>query len=58
MLGKAAEVEGEFSEALSFYRKALVFCIDNDYSKELKQNIKRTKFKRFKKNWEKWQLKN
>lgn len=57
MLGKVAEVEGEFAEALRYYRKALIFCIDNDYSKELRQNIKRTKFKRFKKSLEKWQLK-
>jgi tetratricopeptide (TPR) repeat protein len=57
MLGKVAESEGNFTEALRCYRKALISCMDNSDAKELKQNIKRTKLKRFKNSWKKWQLK-
>lgn len=57
MLGKVAETEGNFAEALRCYRKALNSCMDNSDAKELKQNIKRTKLKRFKNSWKKWQLK-
>ena len=38
ILGKVAEAEGNYSEALRYYKKALIHCMDNDDSKELKQN--------------------
>lgn len=57
-LGRIREKEGRFAEAISFYRKALVHCMDNDEMQELKQTIKRTKFKRFKNRIKKWQLQN
>ena len=55
MLGKVAEAEAEFSIALKYYRKALMDCLNNDFSVELKQNIKRIKFKRFKTRFKRWQ---
>lgn len=57
MLGKVAEAEAKFSDALYYYKKALIHCMDNDDSKALKLNIKRTKFKRLRKSLRKWQLK-
>jgi tetratricopeptide (TPR) repeat protein len=51
MLGKMSEVEGNYRAALRYYRKALLVCMDNDVQLELRQNIKRAKFKRLKKSW-------
>jgi tetratricopeptide (TPR) repeat protein len=54
-LGKVAEQQQSFAEALGCYRRAVVNCMDNDRLMELKQTIKRTKLKRFKKAWGMWQ---
>ncbi len=56
-LGHLAEKQGNFGLAIRNYRKALMHSMDNNASKELKQNIKRTKFKKFKTNW-RWQRQN
>ncbi len=58
MLGKIEEIEGNYTSALKFYRKALISCMDNETLKQMKLNIKRARFKRFKKSWVKWQLTN
>lgn len=57
VLGKVAEMEGDFKNAIVYYRKALTACVDNDDVDELKKHIRRAKAKRIKKSWEKWQLK-
>ncbi|UII21277.1 tetratricopeptide repeat protein [Fulvivirga ligni] len=54
VLGKVAETQGEYRKAIGYYRKALMNSVDNHVTKELKQNIKRTRLKRFKNNW-RWQ---
>ncbi len=57
ILGHLAEKQGDFGLAIRNYRKALMHSMDNNASKELKQNIKRTKFKKFKTYW-RWQRQN
>ena len=54
-LGTIAEKRGNYHDALTHYRRALLVCLDNEEITELKQNIKRTRFKRFKKRIGKWQ---
>lgn len=56
VLGKVSEMEGDFKNAIVYYKKALAACVDNEDADELKKHIKRAKVKRMKKNWEKWQL--
>ena len=56
MLGKVAEAEKDFNTALKYYRKALMSSIDVGNSAELKQNIKRIRFKQFKTKFKRWQL--
>ena len=57
-MGKVFERKALYSHAIKYYRSALVYCMDNKESKDLKQTIKRTKFKKLRKRMEKWQLKN
>ena len=57
-LGKVAEKEGDYNKAIGWYRKALIFCTNNRGTRELRQDIKRTRFKRFKTSWKKWQPQN
>lgn len=47
-IGGVAERKNNYSEAIWYYRKALIDSMDNDDVSELKQNIKRAKLKRFK----------
>ncbi len=47
-LGQLAERQGRFGDAIHFYKKAMMHCMDNYNAKELKQHVKRTRFKRFK----------
>ncbi|MBL3658903.1 hypothetical protein [Fulvivirga sediminis] len=54
VLGKIAETQCEYRKAIGYYRKALMSSVDNHTTKELKQDIKRTRIKKFKNNW-KWQ---
>lgn len=50
-LGKVAEAEGDFNEAIRLYKTALMESLDNYTSGELKKHIKRNKYKRFKQRW-------
>jgi tetratricopeptide (TPR) repeat protein len=50
-LGKVEEKRSNFSDAIHFYRKALMNSVDNEDTKELRQNIKRAKLKRLKTMW-------
>ena len=54
-LGKIAERQGIYSEAIGYYRKALMESTDNDDSAELKKDVKRTRMKRFRKLIKRWQ---
>ena len=54
-LGKVEEAEGNYRTAIQFYKKALFHSMNNQQVKELKQNIKRSRFKRIKLSWKKWQ---
>jgi Tfp pilus assembly protein PilF len=54
-LGYIAEKQGNFPQAIKYYRHALEVCMDNEDMVELKKNIKRTRFKRFKKRIKRWQ---
>lgn len=56
-LGHLAEKQGDYSAAIAYYRKALMHSMDNYTSNELKQNIKRTRFKKFKTTW-RWRRQN
>ncbi len=56
-LGNLAEKQGDFNIAIAYYKKALMHSMDNHASKEIKDNIKRTRFKKFKTNW-RWQRQN
>lgn len=56
-LGKIAERQNRFAEAMVYYRKALMVSTDNDQSDELKKDVKRTRRKRFKTLF-KWQRQN
>ena len=56
-LGKIHEVKGEFSKALSYYKKAMYITLDNYEATSMKRNIKRCKYKKFKRLF-KWQLQN
>lgn len=56
-LGHLAEKQGDYRAAIGYYRKALMHSMDNSASKELKQNIKRTRFKKFKTDW-RWRRQN
>ena len=46
ILGRAKEGQGEYKEAISYYRKVLMSCMDNEDMSELKKNIRRCRFKR------------
>jgi Tfp pilus assembly protein PilF len=56
-LGHLAEKLADYRSAIGYYRRALMHSMDNGASKELKQNIKRTKFKKFKTDW-RWRRQN
>lgn len=56
VLGQAAEARGQFAKAISYYKKALMYCFDNGGTKDLRQNIKRSRLKRIKTIWKKWPL--
>lgn len=43
--GKIRERNGQFKEAIAFYRKALLSCMNNDDMKDYRQNIRRCRFK-------------
>lgn len=55
-LGKIAERQGEFIEAIKYYRMAMMESTDNDDSAELKKDVKRIRMKRFKTILKRWQL--
>ncbi len=44
--GRMEERKGNFKEAIRYYKKAQSYCMYNDYLKELKQTVRRVKFKR------------
>jgi tetratricopeptide (TPR) repeat protein len=46
-LGRAAEMQGKYKNAIRFYKQALISCMDNEVSDEIRANIRRTRFKRF-----------
>ena len=50
-LGQAAEAQGQYKEAIEFYRKGLFASLDNTDASELKKHIKRNKYKRLKLRW-------
>ena len=50
-MGKAAEAEGDYKTALSLYRKGIMASLENYDVDDLKDHIKRVKYKRFKKRW-------
>lgn len=54
-LGKIAERQNRFVEAIAYYREALMVCTDNDQSDELKRDVRRTRRKRFKTLFKRWQ---
>ena len=54
-MGKIAERQGKFPEAIKYYREALMESTDNDDSAELKKDVKRIRMKRFKTIFRKWQ---
>lgn len=47
-LGKAYELKGEYSLAIKNYKKALMATIDSYYTENIKKDIKRCKFKKYK----------
>lgn len=55
-LGTLSEKRENYQEAMDFYQKALMECIDNEEITEIKQNIKRTRMKRFKTRLKRWRL--
>ena len=50
-LGQAAEAEGQYKEAIGYYRKGLFESLDNADAAELKKHIKRNKYKRLRLKW-------
>ena len=57
-LGKVAETQGQFSKAIAWYRKGMMQALDNYDVDDLKDHIKRNKYKRLKKRWKLWQREN
>jgi Tfp pilus assembly protein PilF len=57
-LGKVTEKQGQFSEALKYYKEALMESTDNEDSAELKKNVRRIRMKRFKTIIRQWQPQN
>lgn len=57
-MGKVAEAKGQFSKAIAYYRKGLMQALDNYDVDDLKDHIKRNKYKRLKKRWKLWQREN
>lgn len=57
-LGKAAEAQGQFKKAIALYRKGMMQALDNYDVDDLKDHIKRNKYKRLKKRWKLWQREN
>lgn len=57
-LGKVAEAEGQFSKAIAWYRKGMMQALDIFDVDDLKDHIKRNKYKRLKKRWKLWQREN
>lgn len=47
-LGLIAEKRSRFAEAIHHYRKAMMHCIDNYDAKELRQHVRRVRFKKWK----------
>ena len=46
--GKMFEMQNAYSEAIKSYRRAIMHCMDNDDISELRKNVKRARFKKFK----------
>ncbi|NVJ46049.1 MAG: hypothetical protein HWE21_13415 [Cytophagia bacterium] len=57
-LGKVAEAQGQFKKAIAQYRKGMMQALDNYDVDDLKDHIKRNKYKRLKKRWKLWQREN
>ena len=57
-LGKAVEAQGQFKKAIALYRKGMMQALDNYDVDDLKDHIKRNKYKRLKKRWKLWQREN
>ncbi len=54
LLAEIAEKRENFSEAITTYKKALLYSMDNDDVDELRQNIKRCRFKKLKRARIRW----
>ena len=50
-LGKIEERRGDFKAAILHYKRAQIHCMNNDYLRELKQTVRRVKFKQLKNGW-------
>ena len=50
-LGQAEEAEGNYTEAINYYKQGLIESMNNDDADELKKHIKRNKYKRIKVRW-------
>lgn len=50
-LGLAEEAEGNYKNAIQFYKRGLIEAMNNNDADELKKHIKRNKYKRIKVRW-------